>query len=169
MISGISVLDLVEESSLVVEGILYFLYNANYKDGFPTRTPEMVVFNLLMSAAADKYEIPAMKECALDKLNVAAREFWNTHCFLKVIQHAYSTETPAHESDRAVLTLVAAEHATDLMENADFFKLLRSSNQFREDFNDAIEEKERKAQNWPTCMYCNRRHDPSECAHIWSG
>lgn len=76
---------MTEESSLVVEGVLYFLYNANYENGSPAKTPEIIGFNLLMSAAADKYSIPPLKECALAKLDTAAREFWDTGYFLKVL------------------------------------------------------------------------------------
>lgn len=166
---GVLVLDLVEENSSVVEGILYFLYNADYEDGSETKPPEIMTFNLLMSAAADTYGIPAMKKCALGKLYAAASKFWDTYFFLKVIPRAYNQETPAHDSDRAVLTLVAVEHAADLMEKTEFVRILGSNDQFRSEFEDATAENGRKAQDWPICMYCNRRHDPSECAHIRSG
>ncbi|KLP14865.1 Uncharacterized protein LW94_6640 [Fusarium fujikuroi] len=169
MTGGVPVLDLVEENSLVVEGILYFLYNTDYEDGSPTETPEIIAFNLLMSAAADKYGIPAMKACALGKLDAAARKFWDTYCFPKVIRHAYNRDNPAHDSDRAVLTLVAVEHAVDLMEKAEFVGILGGNDQFRNEFEDAMAKNGRIARDWPICMYCNRRHNPSECAHIWSG
>lgn len=160
---------MTKESSLVVEGVLFFLYNANYEDGSPAQTPEIMGFNLLMSAAADKYGIPPLKGCALAKLDAAAREFWDTRCFFKVLRHAFKTDSPAHALDRAVLTSVAADHAAQLMEKAEFVALLQGSDRFQVEFEDAVAEKERKAQGWFPCMYCNRRHDPSECAHIWSG
>ncbi|KAI8716008.1 hypothetical protein NCS52_01110100 [Fusarium sp. LHS14.1] len=169
MTGGVPVLDLVQENSLVVEGILYFLYNADYKDGSPSKTPEIITFNLLMLTAAERYGIPAMKECALGKLDSAARRFWDTPCFLKVIRHAYNKDNQTYDTVRAILTLVAADHATDLINMEDFAKLLRDNDQFHEDFEDAMVENERTTQDWPICMYCDIRHDPSECAHVWSG
>ncbi|KAI8716735.1 hypothetical protein NCS52_00967800 [Fusarium sp. LHS14.1] len=167
--TGVPVLDLTKESSLVVEGVLFFLYNADYEDGSPAQTPEIMGFNLLMSAAADKYSIPSLKECALAKLDTAAREFWDTCCFLKALRHAFKKDSPAHNLDRAVLTLVAVDHVAELMEKTEFVELLRGNHQFQVEFEDAVAENERTAQDWSPCMYCNRRHDPSECAHIWSG
>jgi hypothetical protein len=102
MTDGVPVLDLVKENSLVVEGVLYFLYNADYQDGSPTKTPEIMTFNFLMLAAADKYGISAMKEFALGKLDSAARRFWDTSCFLKVIRHAYNTDNPTYNPIHAL-------------------------------------------------------------------
>jgi hypothetical protein len=55
------------------------------------------------------------------------------------------------------------------MDKKEFIGILRDNDQFRKDFEDAMTENERAAQDWPICVYCSTRHDPSECAHIWSG
>lgn len=154
---------------MVVEGILFFLYNADYEDGSASKNPEIMGFNLLMSAAADKYHIPSLKACALAKLDTAAKKFWNTCCFFKVLRHAFKMDSLAHNLDRAVLMSVAVDHATELRQRTEFVGLLRGNDKFLVEFEEAVAEKERTLQDWFPCMYCNRRHDPFECAHIWSG
>ncbi|KAF9877477.1 hypothetical protein CkaCkLH20_05177 [Colletotrichum karsti] len=109
------VLDLHDEDPRVVEGVLCFMYHADYRDS-SSSSPEdaAVVFNLRMCAAADRFAVSCLKRCAVEKLRAAAERFWDAEGFVRGLEEAYEVGSGVDGETRGVLVAVAAAHADGL-------------------------------------------------------
>lgn len=149
----VAVLDMRAEDVRVVEGVLCFMYHADYRDA-DAGTAASVLFNLRMHDAAGRFGVSCLGRCAAEKLRAAAERFWDGEGFLRAVEFAYRSGTETDDAGRAVLVAVAAEHANELSDERAFCELLDGLEGFNAEFTAAVVKTEGIEMVEVPCGYC---------------
>lgn len=87
---------------------------------------EALVFNVKMYVAADKYQIPGLKEVASRKYGTVVNNCWNTTEFSDSVQLLWENTTESDVSLKNVILMTVGSNVPALLSREEFVEVLRS-------------------------------------------
>ncbi|KAK7177377.1 BTB/POZ domain-containing protein, partial [Paraphaeosphaeria sporulosa] len=118
----------------VVEAMLHFMYTFDYEAiGDAENSPSPMVFNVKVYSIAEKYDIPALKLLAKQKLQKTAEICWDMDDFPHAVAEIYASTPSADQSLRQLSTEISCDHIKQLLAKQGFRDVLDEAVGFASD------------------------------------
>jgi speckle-type POZ protein len=153
------VIELKEDDARVVEAMLHFFYRFDYDssgDGSRGWASPML-FNSRVYGIAEKYDIPALKFLAGEKVGKAVRTCWDMDDFTHVITDIYNSTPPTDRGLRDIVVEVAHSHIDTLLEKEEFRCALEETPGFAADITRQMAEKGGITVKEYSCPECGKQ------------
>lgn len=130
-------IDISEEESAIIEGLLKFLYTHDYP--VPVSTPALL-FHVKMYTAGDYYQVPYLKRRAKELFEDEVTQYgsWRRPVFLDAIYLVYDHATPDYREVRDDVVAVVQKHFGELQQNQEFVDMTHELGQFTMDLAKAL-------------------------------
>lgn len=123
-----STIDFPEDKPAVLKAIVNFLYTNGFSLSFAPTGMEPSVFGVHVYAAADKYNVPALRDLVLGKLSIRCDPVTNAKDFISALE--VIGEATANDAIWDALLPKARKHLTTLLQEQDFQKLVADQPSF---------------------------------------
>ncbi|KAL1583206.1 hypothetical protein WHR41_07960 [Cladosporium halotolerans] len=123
-----STIDFPEDQPAVLKAIVHFLYTNGFSLSFAPTGMEPSVFGVHVYAAADKYNVPALRDLVLGKLSIRCDPVTNAKDFISALE--VIGEATANDAIWDALLPKAKRHLTALLQEQDFQKLVADQPSF---------------------------------------